>query len=119
MPEPIKRLADKILENPIKIHIAPSNITNTDITQRFYVINEHERAEAIMRLLDTQAPKKSIVFTRTKKEADELHQFLASKNYKSTALHGDMDQRDRRSSIMAFKKMTLMCWWLQMWRVVG
>ncbi|MGL2342460.1 helicase-related protein, partial [Helicobacter pylori] len=36
--------------------------------------------------------------------ADELHQFLASKNYKSTALHGDMDQRDRRSSIMAFKK---------------
>ncbi|GAA9455876.1 DEAD/DEAH box helicase [Helicobacter pylori] len=104
MPEPIKRLADKILENPIKIHIAPSNITNTDITQRFYVINEHERAEAIMRLLDTQAPKKSIVFMRTKKEADELHQFLASKNYKSTALHGDMDQRDRRASIMAFKK---------------
>lgn len=104
MPEPIKRLADKILENPIKIHIAPSNITNTDIAQRFYVINEHERAEAIMRLLDTQAPKKSIVFTRTKKEADELHQFLASKNYKSTALHGDMDQRDRRASIMAFKK---------------
>ncbi|WP_367971807.1 helicase-related protein, partial [Helicobacter acinonychis] len=104
MPEPIKKLADKILENPIKIHIAPSNITNADITQRFYVINEHERSEAIMRLLDTQAPEKSIVFTRTKKEADELHQFLISKNYKSTALHGDMDQRDRRASIMAFKK---------------
>ncbi|WP_050854965.1 DEAD/DEAH box helicase [Helicobacter cetorum] len=104
MPEPIKKLADKILENPIKIHIAPSNITNTDITQRFYVINEHERAEAIMRLLDTQSPKKSIVFTRTKKEANELHKILVSKNYKSTALHGDMEQRERRTSIMAFKK---------------
>ncbi|WP_233707358.1 DEAD/DEAH box helicase [Helicobacter cetorum] len=104
MPEPIKRLADKILENPIKIHIAPSNITNTDISQRFYVINEHERAEAIMRLLDTQAPKKSIVFTRTKKEADELHKTLTAKNYKSTALHGDMEQRERRASIMAFKQ---------------
>ncbi|GLP26981.1 hypothetical protein HpBGD80_14750 [Helicobacter pylori] len=39
-----------MFKRPIKIHIAPSNITNTDITQRFYVINEHERAEAIMRL---------------------------------------------------------------------
>ncbi|WP_233707611.1 DEAD/DEAH box helicase [Helicobacter cetorum] len=104
MPEPIKKLADKILENPIKIHIAPSNITNTDISQRFYVINEHERAEAIMRLLDTQSLAKSIIFTRTKKEANELNQILNAKNYKCTALHGDMEQRERRASIMAFKK---------------
>lgn len=118
MPEPIKRLADKILENPIKIHIAPSNITNTDITQRFYVINEHERAEAIMRLLDTQAPKKSIVFTRTKKKPMNCTNSLLLKITKAPPCMG-IWIKGIGASIMAFKKMTLMCWWLQMWRAVG
>ncbi|WP_233708600.1 DEAD/DEAH box helicase [Helicobacter bizzozeronii] len=103
MPPPIRDLANKILQDPISIHIAPTHVTNTDISQRFYVINEHERNEAIMRLLDKENHTKSIIFMRMKREVDELHQFLSAKGYKSTPLHGDMEQRARRESIQAFK----------------
>lgn len=103
MPQQIRVLADKILQDPINVKITPTNITNVDISQRFYVINDGERNDAITRLLDTQSPSKSIIFTRTKKEADILNEILTNKNYKSTALHGDMDQRNRRSAIDAFK----------------
>ncbi|WP_104750484.1 DEAD/DEAH box helicase [Helicobacter cynogastricus] len=103
MPPPIKDLANKILQNPASIHIAPANITNADISQRFYVINEHERNEAIMRLLDKENHTKSIIFMRMKREVDELHHFLVERGYKTTPLHGDMEQRARQESIKAFK----------------
>ena len=103
MPKPIQELADKILLNPTKIKITPTEVTNTDITQRYYVINDNERNEAIIRLLDTQAPTRSIIFTRTKKEADTLNSFLCAQGYSSVALHGDLDQRARRSAIAEFK----------------
>lgn len=103
MPKPIQDLADKILLNPTKIKITPTEVANTDITQRYYVINDNERNEAIIRLLDSQTPTQSIIFTRTKKEADTLNTFLVAQGYASVALHGDLDQRARRTAIMEFK----------------
>lgn len=104
MPVAIKKLADRILKDPVHIKITPANVTNIDIAQRYYMINENERSEAIIRLLDTEKVSKGIIFTRTKKEADDLHLLLQTRGYKSKALHGDMDQRDRRNAIIAFKE---------------
>ncbi len=103
MPARIKQLADKILYDPVHIKIQSSSTTNADIAQRYYIINDNERNEALTRLIDTESPSKSIVFIRTKKEADEVNDYLQNKGYKSTALHGDMDQRMRRDSVQAFK----------------
>lgn len=103
MPHQIKRLAQKILRFPKQIKIASSNITNEDITQKCYVVNEGHRDEAIIRLLDMLCPVKSIVFTSTKREADALSHRLSQARYKTGALHGDMDQRARMDSVRAFK----------------
>ncbi|MDU7692652.1 MAG: DEAD/DEAH box helicase [Helicobacter sp.] len=104
MPKAIANLASKILNNPVSIKITPTtNMTNADIEQRYYMINDRERSDAIMRLLDTELVSKAIVFTRTKKEASDLNILLESRDYNSRTLHGDMDQRDRRSAILDFK----------------
>lgn len=103
MPQQIQKLAQKILHDPKYVKITPTNITNTDITQKCYVINEGHRDEAIVRLMDIFAPQKSIIFTSTKKEADALSERLMTAKYRSGALHGDMDQRARMDSIKAFK----------------
>lgn len=103
MPTPIRNLANKILNNPKNIKITTSNIANTDILQKYYIINDNERDDAIVRLLDCITPQKSIIFTRTKKEADKLADFLNNNGYKVNALHGDMEQRERQIAIKAFK----------------
>ena len=103
MPEPIKDLAMRILDNPSFVKITPADITNKDIEQQYYIINEGERDEAIVRLIETQNPTKSIIFTRMKKEADALAKRLASRGFKAAALHGDMEQWERRESMKAFK----------------
>ena len=92
------------LDKPKFVKITPTDITNKDIEQQYYIINEGERDEAIVRLLETQNPTKSIIFTRTKKEADALATRLVAKGFKAMALHGDMEQWDRRTAIKAFKE---------------
>lgn len=107
MPQAIKDLAMRILHNPESIKISPVDITNQDIDQKYYIINENERDEAILRLLETENPTKSIIFTRTKKEADILAQKLTKANFNAAALHGDMEQRDRRDVMVRFRQNTL------------
>jgi ATP-dependent RNA helicase DeaD len=107
MPEPIKKLAKTILNNPKFITITKSEVTNTNIAQSFYVVEEHERDDALMRLFDYKNPHKSIVFCRTRRDVDRLATYLVSQGYSAKGLHGDMEQRQREEVIRAFKGNTL------------
>ncbi|MDR2034437.1 MAG: DEAD/DEAH box helicase [Helicobacteraceae bacterium] len=104
MPAPIRDLAGRILRDPVSVKVTPSEETaNKDIAQQYYVIEEHERDDAILRLFDSEEPSKSIVFVRTKKEADRLSTMLIAKGYSAKGLHGDMEQKSREEVIKSFK----------------
>lgn len=108
MPEPIKKLAKKILNEPKFISVTPQNVTtNEDIEQHYYVIEEHERDDAIIRLLDTLEPEKSIIFCRMKKEVDRLTTKLVASGFIAKGLHGDMDQSSREETIKAFRSSSI------------
>lgn len=104
MPKPIKLLAERILENPEFISITKGETTNSDISQQYYVIDESERDDAIIRLMDSEDTGKSVVFCRTKSEVDRLSNVLSSAGYLANGLHGDMEQRQRETVINGFKK---------------
>ena len=103
MPQPIKTLAAKILKDPEFISITQGETTNTDIEQLYYVIDEHERDDAIIRLMDSEGTKKAVVFCRTKSEVDRLSNVLSNAGYLANGLHGDMEQRQRETVIKGFK----------------
>jgi len=104
MPVAIKKLAQTILIDPVFITITKAEMTNDKIHQSFYVVEESERDDALIRLFDFKNPEKSIIFCRTKKEVDRLSTFLISLGYSAKGLHGDMEQRQREEAINAFKK---------------
>jgi ATP-dependent RNA helicase DeaD len=104
MPKPIKLLAERILDNPEFISITKGETTNTDITQEYYVIDESERDDAIIRLMDSELTKKAVVFCRTKSEVDRLSNVLSNAGYLANGLHGDMEQRQRETVIKGFKQ---------------
>ncbi|MHC3995166.1 DEAD/DEAH box helicase [Thiomicrolovo sp. ZZH C-3] len=103
MPKPIKALAERILVNPAFVSITQEETTNKDIAQQYYVIEENERDDAIIRLLDAEELEKTIVFCRTKREVDRLSNVLSSVGYNANGLHGDMEQRQRESVIKGLK----------------
>lgn len=107
MPTAIKNLAKTILNEPEFVTLTKSDVTNSKITQTFYVVDERERDDALIRLYDFKNPKKSIIFCRTKKEVDRLSTFLVSQGFMAKGLHGDMEQRQREEAIRAFKSSKL------------
>jgi len=104
MPQPIKTLASRILENPEFISITKGETTNSDIEQLYYVIEESERDDAIIRLMDSETTNKCVVFCRTKSEVDRLSNVLSNAGYLANGLHGDMEQRQRETVIKGFKQ---------------
>ena len=104
MPAPIKTLASRILKDPAFVSITGGETTNTDIEQLYYVIDEHERDDAIIRLMDSETTNKCVVFCRTKSEVDRLSNVLSNAGYLANGLHGDMEQRQRENVIKGFKQ---------------
>ena len=104
MPNEIKELASQILHSPKFISITQKEVTNKNIKQFYYVVDERERDEALIRLLDYKEPTKSIIFCRMKIEVDRLAEFLSAQGYNAKGLHGDMPQRQREETIKAFKR---------------
>jgi ATP-dependent RNA helicase DeaD len=104
MPPAIKDLAQRFLENPKTISITKERVTNDKISQSYYIVEEYERDDALVRLIDFKNPTKSIVFCRTKKEVDRLTNLLTSQGYSAKGLHGDVEQRDREGIIKGFRK---------------
>jgi ATP-dependent RNA helicase DeaD len=103
MPIQIKRLAEKILDNPALIKVESKNNVNQDIEQRYYIIEEHERDAAVIRLIDSQESTKGIIFCRTKREVDELTLKLSAQGYTAGCLHGDIEQRKRTEIMASFR----------------
>jgi ATP-dependent RNA helicase DeaD len=107
MPQPIKQLAAKILNNPAFVSVTTTETTNKDIRQTYYVIREDERDSALVRLLDCEDRNKSIIFCRTKKDVDRVTSLLVASGFQARGLHGDMEQPQREEVIRSFRSQNI------------
>lgn len=105
IPDPIKRMADRIFKNPVMIKTVPAKQpANSDIHQLYYVIEEKERQDATIRLLEEQCSEKSIIFCRTRLEVDRLSTSLGARGFNTKPLHGEMEQPQRTEVMNGFRK---------------
>ncbi len=104
LPKQVVALAQKILQNPLDITTAISEATNNDIEQHYFVIEEHERVNACIRLIDSDNVSKAMIFCRTRQETDALNILLGGRGYNVNCLHGDMEQAQRSRVMSAFRR---------------
>jgi ATP-dependent RNA helicase DeaD len=105
MPEPIKKLANTILNDPVSIKTTGNtDSTSENVEQLYCVMEERERQNAIIRLMDDLCPNKAILFCRTRTEVDRLSNSLGGRGFNAKGLHGDMEQPQRNEVMNAFRK---------------
>ena len=98
------KLSEKLLNKPIDINVNAKSISkNENITQKLHYVDDLNHKN---RLLDHILSNNgddcidcAIVFTATKRHADQLANELHDKNHSVAALHGDMNQRQRTRTI--------------------
>ena len=103
MPEEIKRMVHRYMDNPIEVRVSPRNEVNQNIDHQYSITQQSKKAEALTRFLDKEQDIKGVVFCRTKQDTQDLAEFLLKKNYKADALHGDLSQQQRDRVMGRFK----------------
>lgn len=100
----IKKLAHKILTDPVLIEVAKRNSISELITHRVHPVSAQQKQSALLHLIKQQNLQQVLVFTRTKLGADRLAQFLNRQNIACAAIHGDRNQLQRTQALESFKQ---------------
>ncbi|KUI98100.1 DEAD/DEAH box helicase [Vibrio sp. MEBiC08052] len=103
MPPMVKDIVDRFLRNPARVDVAGANQTVAKVEQQFWVVKGVEKDEAMVRLLETEETDASIVFVRTRQDTERLADWLSSRGFKATALHGDIPQSLRERTVEHIK----------------
>jgi ATP-dependent RNA helicase DeaD len=105
LPKGVIKLAETFLKSPVSVNVKGIEpATNADIEEIYFVVEEYERLDAMVRLIDYYDPVKMLIFTRTKKDTELVSTSLVAKGYPAKALNGDMPQPQREEVIKAFRK---------------
>jgi superfamily II DNA/RNA helicase len=99
----IRRLADAFLSNPKEISVSRPASVATTITEGLVLVAEHDKREALRRLIRTQKVQNALIFCNRKRDVDILHKSLTRHKFDVGALHGDMAQTVRFATLEKFK----------------
>ena len=103
MPQQIRRIAAKHLNNPEQITIKSKTTTVDTIRQRFWPVSGVHKLDALTRILEAEPFDAMIVFVRTKIATAELSEKLEARGYASAPLNGDIAQNQRERTITQLK----------------
>jgi ATP-dependent RNA helicase DeaD len=100
IPPRIDGMVRRHLRDPLRIQLGRQGSASDDaslVRHVAYVVPRAQKAAALGRVLDLEAPAAAVVFCRTRDEVDQLTETLNGRGYHADALHGGMDQvqRDR------------------------
>lgn len=104
--EPITRVVNDMLHDPITIDVAPSATTVENVTQLLYAVNPTQKTELLVALLKEIAEYRAIIFTRTKRRADRLTEALNSSGVEAAVIHSDLSQVKRTKTLDSFRNGT-------------
>jgi len=99
----IRRLADKFLSNPKEVAVSRPASVATTITEGLVLVAEHDKREALRRLVRIQKVQNALIFCNRKRDVDILHKSLTRHKFSVGALHGDMAQTVRFATLEKFK----------------
>jgi len=103
MPNEIRRIAEKYMNNPEEVLAGKKNIGAENVKHEFYAVQAKDRYEVLKRIADINPKIYSIVFCRTRRETKEVADKLIADGYNADALHGDLSQAQRDSVMNRFR----------------
>ncbi|MET4081573.1 ATP-dependent RNA helicase RhlE [Pedobacter sp. UYP30] len=103
MPNEIQKLANTILDSPVKVEVTPESTTAETINQSIYFVDKPDKRKLLLHLLDDKTIETALVFTRTKHGADRIVKDLGHSGVKAAAIHGNKSQNARQRALTQFK----------------
>jgi ATP-dependent RNA helicase DeaD len=104
MPNAIKKIAKKYLNEPEEVIIKQRTTTADTINQRYWIVKGTHKLDALTRILEAETFDGIIIFVRTKTATVELSEKLEARGFATEALNGDIAQKNRERTIGKLKQ---------------
>jgi ATP-dependent RNA helicase RhlE len=100
----VRKLSERYTYNPIEIDIAPRNTTVEKISQLVYPVDKKRKPALLKNLIHENNFNQILVFTKTKRGANKLTEYLLTNSIEALAIHGNKSQSARNKALEEFKK---------------
>ncbi|CAI7613205.1 hypothetical protein PCG10_003587 [Penicillium crustosum] len=107
-PKEVRQLASDFLSDYIQVNVGSTDLSaNHRITQIVEVVSDFEKRDKMIKHLEKimeDRSNKCIIFTGTKRVADEITRFLRQDGWPALSIHGDKQQNERDWVLNEFKQ---------------
>ncbi len=104
MPTAVKRLVKNYLRSPILVKVESQDTAPSRIEQQVYITPAHlSKEEALLPILELEAPHSALIFVRTKDAASKLTDLLQSAGHSVDEYHGNLTQVQREGLLRRFR----------------
>ena len=104
MPSAIRRVSQKYLGDAESVSIEGKTKTVEKIEQQYVTCKNHQKMDALTRVLEVESFDGMIIFVRTKSSTVDIAERLEARGFSSAALNGDLSQAIRERTINRLKK---------------
>ena len=106
MPGPVITMARKYMTKPMHISAADPEDhakTKASIRQVVYRVHHMDKDEMLGRILRAHGRGRTVIFTKTKRDAARVADELIARGFAAAPLHGDLNQGAREQALRAFR----------------
>ncbi|MDE1874022.1 MAG: DEAD/DEAH box helicase [Candidatus Micrarchaeota archaeon] len=104
VPKEVVRIAEKYSEDSGRISAGPEEEpVVTTIKHEYAMVPRRLKFAGLLAYIKEHPPKKAIIFTRTKFEANAVNRVLGSQGYNTILMHGGLTQSARERSLGSFR----------------
>jgi ATP-dependent RNA helicase DeaD len=103
LPKRIRDLASRFMRDPQSVTIKRETLTLASTEQRYYLVHENDKTNALTRLFEVEPIKSALIFARTRAETATLANELVVRGIPAEAIHGDLDQNARERVLGRFR----------------
>ncbi len=100
----IKRLADRLLNNPEMIQIETENSSAKGIKQIIHPVDHSSKRQLLMKILADNPDAQVLIFMNMKHSAGRLAERIKKAGVNACAIHGDKTQSQRVAALKNFKQ---------------
>lgn len=101
--EDIRALAKTLVHKPVEISVTPRNTAVKTVKQWLSPVDKKRKALLLVHLIKENKWEQVLVFTRTKRGANQLMGRLNDSGIKALAIHGNKSQNARTKALAEFK----------------
>lgn len=103
LPPPVERLARRYMRDPERIDMSVNTVSHDTIDQYYISVDPDRKFRVLVQLLIQERPQQAIVFTRTKRGAEEVYRRFAGRLPHTAFIHGDLAQSARDRVMREFR----------------